>query len=277
MLSPSSKPSRPTGRPGASRSRSRGEAGRTRRVRVGEEGSLRVRFPNARAATARPSSSTRPAAWRAAMPSRSTSGTHRRREPRLTTAAAEKIYRAMDDASRIDVRLACRTPARGSPGCRRRRILFDRTRLERIDRDRPPGRCARRHRGGRGFRPRADGRAGRAAASLNDRWRVRRDGTLAFAETVRLDGRGRRKARASRDRQRRGCARDRAHQPGHRCARPRPFAPPRIKFIGEAGISCWNGLCVARFCAQNSAALRADMARALAALDVVLPGWLSRM
>lgn len=41
--------------------------------------------------------------------------------------------------------------------------------------------------------------------------------------------------------------------------------------IGEVGISAWNGLCVARFCAHNGAALRADLTAVLASLQAPLP------
>jgi urease accessory protein len=38
-------------------------------------------------------------------------------------------------------------------------------------------------------------------------------------------------------------------------------------FAGEAGISAWNGIAVARFCARDGATLRRDLVAALAALD----------
>ena len=38
-------------------------------------------------------------------------------------------------------------------------------------------------------------------------------------------------------------------------------------FAGDVGISCWNGLAVARFVAPDGAALRRDLAAVVTALD----------
>jgi urease accessory protein len=38
-------------------------------------------------------------------------------------------------------------------------------------------------------------------------------------------------------------------------------------FCGEVGMSCWNGIAVARLCARDGAVLRRDLAAVLAALD----------
>jgi urease accessory protein len=47
-------------------------------------------------------------------------------------------------------------------------------------------------------------------------------------------------------------------------------------FAGEAGISAWNGFAMARFCAQDAAALRADMMAVLARTGAALPRlWLN--
>jgi urease accessory protein len=250
-----------------------GEAGRTRRVRVGEEGSLRVRFPNARGGDSEAvvvnTAGGMAGGDAFSFDLRARAGA----DLTLTTAAAEKIYRAMDDASRIDVRLTV------EPGARlawlpQESILFDRTRLERSitidlvgDAQVAVAEAVVFGRALMGEQV--------AEGSLIDRWRVSRDGRLVFAETFRIEG---------------AVAEKLAHpaigngavalatvliSPGTD-AHAEAFRALADDFIGEAGISCWNGLCVARFCAQNSAALRADMSRALAALDVVLPRiWLS--
>jgi urease accessory protein len=95
-----------------------------------------------------------------------------------------------------------------------------------------------------------------------DRWRMRRGGRLVFAENIHLDG-----------------------DIGEKLARPAianggtaigtALVVPgdealveRIRGLseslaGEVGISAWNGFAMARFCAQDAAALRADMTAVL--------------
>src|ERR1700753_2147270 len=104
----------------------------------------------------------------------------------LTTAAAEKVYRATDRAAELNIALKVADGAHLS-WLPQETILFDRARMSRrIDIDL------------------ADGASlllceiavfGRAAmgermvqGAFVDRWRVRRGGRLVFAETVRLDG-----------------------------------------------------------------------------------------
>ncbi len=93
--------------------------------------------------------------------------------------------------------------------------------------------------------------------ALIDRWRLRRDGKLVFAENVRLDGAIARNTVAD----------------GHRPTAPsrlqrysslramKATAPPcancEPEFAGEVGVSAWNGIAVARFCARDGAALAA--------------------
>ena len=104
----------------------------------------------------------------------------------LTTAAAEKIYRALDDDATVDVKLSIDRDATLS-WLPQETILFDEARLRRrIDID-----------------VAADGRLlfaeavvfGRTAMGetvsrgrLVDRWRVRRAGELIFADTMRFEG-----------------------------------------------------------------------------------------
>ena len=42
-------------------------------------------------------------------------------------------------------------------------------------------------------------------------------------------------------------------------------------FAGEVGISAWNGIAVARFCARDGAALRHDLILMLGALKTPVP------
>lgn len=174
----------------------------------------------------------------------------------LTTAAAEKVYRAPGAAARLDIALI--VAARAHLGwLPQETILFDRARIvRRFDIDL------------------ADDASlllceivvfGRAAmgetmrhGEFVDRWRVRRGGRLVFAETVRLDGEiGEKLAR-------------RAIAGGGMAIGTGLIAPgddalvERVReasdsFDGEVGISAWNGFAIVRFCAQDAARLRADM------------------
>jgi urease accessory protein len=192
----------------------------------------------------------------------------------LTTAAAEKVYRAAGPAAEFNIAL------KAAPGAHlswlpQETILFDRARISRrIDIDL------------------AEGSSlllceivvfGRAAmgermqsGEFVDRWRVRRGGRLVFAETVRLEGEiGKKLARPA-------IARDGAAigtaliVPGDEAVVER-IREAADGFGGEVGISAWNGFAMARFCAQDAARLRADMITVLGrASNSVLPRlWLN--
>lgn len=174
----------------------------------------------------------------------------------LTTAAAEKVYRATGPAAQLDIALRAEAGAHLA-WLPQETILFDRARISRrIDID---------------LAESASlllceivvfGRAAMDEKMLHgefiDRWRLRRAGRLVFAETIRFDG-----------------------NIGEKLARPAVLnggvaigtalivpgddaLVERIRevsesFGGEVGISCWNGFAMARFCAQDAARLRADM------------------
>jgi urease accessory protein len=174
----------------------------------------------------------------------------------VTTAAAEKVYRASGLAAEVNIALKAAAGAHLS-WLPQETILFDRARvLRRIDIDLAEGAslllCE----------IVVFGRAAMGERMLHgefvDRWRMRRGGRLVFAETVRLDG-----------------------DIGEKLTRPAVanggvaigtalIVPgdealvERIRevvdsFGGEVGISCWNGFAMARFCAQDAARLRAGM------------------
>ena len=174
----------------------------------------------------------------------------------LTTAAAEKIYRAGDHPSQLDISLKAAAGAHLG-WLPQETILFDRARVSRrIDIDLADsaslllceiavfGRSAMGER--------------MQSGEFVDRWRVRRGGRLVFAETIRLDG-------------------DIGAKLGHPAIAKGGVAigtalivpgdealVERIRtlsesFGGEVGISAWNGFAMARFCAQDAARLRADM------------------
>jgi urease accessory protein len=174
----------------------------------------------------------------------------------VTTASAEKIYRAQGPAAQVNITL------KGAAGSHlgwlpQETILFDQARVNRrIDIDLAEnaslllceivvfGRAAM----GETMR----------TGSFTDRWRLRRGGRLVFAETVRLDGDiGKKLARPAVAKG--GVAIGTALiVPGDEALVAR-IREASESFGGEVGISCWNGFAMARFCAQDAAKLRADM------------------
>jgi urease accessory protein len=241
---------------GAVRFDVRREDGVTRRGRLHESGSLRVRFPSpeheglsavfVNTAGGVAGGDHFDIAIAAGEGARLT----------LTTAAAEKVYRAPAAPARLDISLKAEAGAHLA-WLPQETILFDRAKISRrIDIDL------------------AEGASlllceivvfGRAAmgermqsGEFVDRWRLRRGGRLVFAETVRLDGDiGAKLARPAVARG--GVAIATALiVPGDEAVVER-IREATDTFGGEVGISCWNGFAMARFCAQDAARLRADM------------------
>jgi urease accessory protein len=179
----------------------------------------------------------------------------------LTTAAAEKIYRATDKPAELNISLQAADGAHLA-WLPQETILFDRARVtRRIDIDLAEaaslllceivifGRAAM----GETMRH----------GEFVDRWRLRRGGRLVFAETVRLDGDiGAKLARLAIANG--GVAIGTALiVPGGEALVER-IREASESFGGEVGISSWNGFAMARFCAQDAAKLRADMMAVLA-------------
>lgn len=174
----------------------------------------------------------------------------------LTTAAAEKVYRTPDAAAQLNIALKA---AAGAQLCwlPQETIVFDQARVaRRIDLDLAEGASlllceiivfGRSAMGERMMQ-----------GEFTDRWRLRRGGRLVFAENIRLDG-----------------------DIGAKLAKPAianggvaigtalivPGDETLVECIralsgtfgGEVGISTWNGFAMARFCAQDAMRLRADM------------------
>jgi urease accessory protein len=247
------------------------QAGVTRRRQVYEDGPLRVRFPNASGSALK------------AMIVNTAGGIAGGDRHDLeidvgegatlgvTTAAAEKVYRALGPDAEIAVKLAAGAGARLS-WLPQETILFDRARLKRsIEVELAPDATLMMAEAvvfGRS----AMGESVQEGA-FSDRWRVRRDGRLLFAETVRLDG---------------AIARmlGELAVAGGGVAIATVLAVPgdqamveRVRaqtFCGEVGASCWNGLAVARLCAKDDASLRRDLAAVVTALGGALPRlWLN--
>jgi urease accessory protein len=192
----------------------------------------------------------------------------------LTTAAAEKVYRATDAAAELSIALKAADGAKLA-WLPQETILFDRARLSRrIDIDLAEGASLL------ACEIIVFGRAAMGETMRNgalvDRWRVRRGGRLVFAETVRLEGEiGDKLARPA-------IAKGAAAigtlliVPGDEALVAR--VREQSASLGcEVGLSAWNGFAMARFCAQDAARLRADMVAVLGrASEVQLPRlWLN--
>jgi urease accessory protein len=230
--------------------------GVTRRRQLHESGSLRVRFPSpeAEGLSAVFVNTAGGIAGGDRFDIDITAGEGARLT--LTTAAAEKVYRAPGEAAKLDITLKAAAGAHLG-WLPQETILFDEARMSRrIDIELADnaslllceivvfGRSAMGERMRRG--------------EFVDRWRLRRGGKLVFAETVRLDGNiGEKLARSAMAKG--GAAIGTALiVPGDEALVER-IRGLSDAFGGEVGISCWNGFAIARFCAQDAARLRADM------------------
>ena len=238
--------------------------GGSRRQRVHEAGSLRVRFPNG------PSHATLDAVIvntaggmtggdRFDIDIKVCNGA----ELTVTTAAAEKIYRSLGPDTAIAIKLDV-----GAGGTLKwlpqETIVFDQVRLRRtidVDLARDANLLL------------AEATVfGRSAmgevvteGSVFDRWRVRVGGALVLAETLRLDD------NIARRLKQRAIAADGVAVasvikiPGADSDTAAVRAM-QDRFAGEVGISAWNGLAMARLVAPDGAALRRDLVAVLTAL-----------
>jgi len=182
----------------------------------------------------------------------------------VTTQAAEKIYRAIDEPATIETRLHVGTGARAE-WLPQESILFDRARLARDMQVHIAGDADF-----LGVEAAVLGRAAMdevvAQGMLVDRWRIWRDGRLIYADALKLDG----PIDALMQRPAIGA--------GARAiavvilASPRAatrLAPLRLALgaaRGLAAASSFNGMTVARFLAGNGAILRHDLLLALDSL-----------
>jgi urease accessory protein len=174
----------------------------------------------------------------------------------VTTAAAEKIYRAQGPAAQVSIALKAADGAHLA-WLPQETILFDQARVSRrIEIDMAEGAslllCEIVVFGRSAMGERMQ------SGEFVDRWRLRRGGRLVFAETVRLDGDIGKKL-ASPAVAKGGVAIGTALiVPGDEALVAR-IREGSESFGGEVGISSWNGFAMARFCAQDAARLRADM------------------
>src|SRR3954468_5684080 len=242
--------------------------GKTRRAHVDESGSLRVRCPGA------------PAQELEAILINTAGGVAGGDELALdiaagqgtrlvvTTAAAEKVYRTLGPDSVIDVKLNV-APGATLAWLPHETILFDRARLSRsIEADLAPDAQL--------FLAEAIvfGRSGMGEVveegALFDRWRVRRDGKLVYAEGVRLDGEIAQRLTETAVAKGGIAVATVLIIPGHE-ETVQAIRALQDRFIGEVGASAWNGLAAVRLCAADGAALRHDLVHVMTALRGELP------
>ena len=240
-----------------------GGTGGSRRTRVHESGSLRVRFPNgtgqALEAVIVNIAGGMTGGDRFDVDIKVGAGA----KLSMTTAAAEKIYRSLGPDSEIGVKLDV-GPGGALAWLPQETILFDRARLRRridVDLARDASLML--------AEASVFGRSGMgetvASGCFSDRWRVRIDGSLVFVESVQLNG---------------GIAQRLAERAiaGGGAAVASVLKIPgdeqsvaTVRFMqqdvaGEVGASSWNGLTLVRFVASDGAALRHDLVRVLTAL-----------
>ena len=242
--------------------------GVTRRARVDEAGSLRVRCPNATSdemeAVILNTAGGIAGGDRFAL----TVSVGPAARLLVTTAAAEKVYRTLGPDSVIDVTLS--VAAGGSLAwLPQETILFDRARLSRSIE----------------VALAADarlvlaeaivfGRTGMGEAveegALADRWRLRRGGRLIYADGVRLDGPIAARLAAPAAAKGGIAVATVLIAPGDEAT----VAAVRAldgAFAGEVGASAWNGLAAVRLCATDGAALRHDLTRVMTVAGGTLP------
>ncbi|WP_158667523.1 urease accessory protein UreD [Bradyrhizobium guangdongense] len=191
----------------------------------------------------------------------------------LTTAAAEKVYRAPGQAAELNIALKVDAGAHLA-WLPQETILFDRARVHRrfdiaLDENASLLLCEIVVFGRTAMGERME------QGEFVDRWRLSRGGKLVFAETVRLDGDVGAKLTRSAVAKGGAAIGTALIVPGDEALVER-IREASETFAGEVGISAWNGFAMARFCAQDAARLRADMMAVLARSGAALPRlWLN--
>jgi urease accessory protein len=232
-------------------------SGQSRRSRVHEAGSLRVRFPNSADAAQLEAVLVNTAGGMAGG-DRFDVEVEVGPDARLclTSAAAEKIYRSLGPDTQVGVKLTV-GPGATLGWLPQETILFDQARLRRtidldLSRDASAllaeavvfGRSA----------------MGESVASghLFDRWRVRVGGELVFAETTRLDGEIAQRLGETAIASAGAAVASVLKLPGDEDTAA-AIRTKQQSFIGDVGVSAWNGLALARLVAPDGAALRHDL------------------
>jgi urease accessory protein len=244
--------------------------GATRRIRVGESGSLRLRCPG-HAGPALEAVSINTAGGIAGGDRFTFDVTvGAGASLTLTSASAEKVYRSLGDDAEIAVTLAA-APRGRLVWMPRETILFDGARLSRTIEVDVAEDASLLFAEAVVFGRRDMGETVRAGR-LSDRWRIRSAGRLVYAESLRLDG-----AIAARlDRE--------AVAAGGAAMATLLMMPADEGFVtalrtidglrSEVGVSSFNGLTTARVVAADGESLRHDLT---AALRLALSGPLPRL
>jgi urease accessory protein len=244
------------------------DGGKTRQTRVEERGPMRVRFPAAEAGLCEALlvNTAGGVAGGDTLAIDLTIGVGAGLA--AGTVAAEKIYRSAGSDAAISLKVTVEDSG-ALVWLPEETILFNQARLSRRIDINLAGGASLVFAEALVFGRRAMGETVREG-QIVDRWRVRRDGGLVFAETTRLSG---------------AIADKLAHPainsggaaiatvllvPGDQSLVDRLRAAAGA-FAGTAGISAWNGIAVARFSAADGAAVRQDMRLLLATLDVKPP------
>lgn len=250
-------------------------SGVSRRRRVHEAGSLRVRFPNADGSRGLDAVIVNTAGGMAGGDRFDIDiKVHGGARLTVTTAAAEKIYRSLGPRTKVSVKLNVGAGA-ALAWLPQETILFDRMRLRRtidVELARESNLIL--------AEAVMFGRSAMGEAvmqgQLFDRWRVRVERRLAFAETIRLDG-DIAQMLANRAVAQDGVAVASVLKLPGSDGDVATVRAMRAHFAGEVGVSAWDGLAMARLVAADGAALRHDLIAVLAALhDGALPRlWMS--
>jgi urease accessory protein len=235
----------------------------TRRKRVHESGSLRVRFPSI-ASTELEAVLVNTAGGMAGgdcFDIGVTVGEQARLA--ITSAAAEKVYGSLGPQTAVKVKIE--VAGHGSLAwIPQETILYSKFNLARdieIDLARTAQLLL--------VEALVFGRAGMGeiveSGALQERWRVRREGKLVYADGLNLEG-------AVADKLARPAVADSGQAIATMLIIPADEATSeRVRalaedFAGEVGVSAWNGIALVRFCARNGAVLRHDLMKVIGAL-----------
>jgi urease accessory protein len=242
-----------------------GRAGVTRRMRVHESGSLRVRFPHNGAPELEAVLVNTAGGMAGGDVFDIDVAVGEQARLVITTTAAEKVYRSLGPETTVDVKLDVAAGASLS-WLPQETILFDRARLlRRIEVD--LAETARVVLAEAVVFGRTGMGEGVEQGCLIDQWRVRCGGRLIHAEGLRLDGSISDKLAQAAIAKGAVAIATVLLVPGDDAvvAAVRAVAD---RFRGEAGASSWNGVAIVRLCASDGAALRHDLMQVLAALNV---------
>ena len=235
-------------------------SGITRRKRVHESGSLRVRFPNPHAGELEAVTVNTGGGMTGGDAFDIGVAVGANAQLVVTSTAAEKIYRSLGPPATVNVKIG--VAAGGALAwLPQETILFDGAVLRRrIEVDLAgDARLVM-------IEPLVFGRTGMGESvrhgELRDHWRVRQDGRLIYAEGTRLGGPIADALGETAVANGAVAVATALIVPGDETIANAVHAMSG-EFHGEAGVSAWGGRALVRFCARDGAALRHDIARAL--------------